>query len=362
MTDSQLLCVLINLCAVRRTSISESIDLDAPSLERLAVLATRHGVATWLLHRLRTDYRQAPWFTTAEGILRKHALSELVSARRKCATFIQIADTLAQHGIKAIALKGVAMMLGYYPEMSMRTVGDIDLMVDYADVFRAFDILVARGARSAGTMRTMVINDAIRTHLPPLSIDGVEVELHARLYSRDSCYNLPEELLKRTHSVESEGNKVHVLDAEVMLYHLLTHLAKNKFSEGLRANWLVDIVVLFQQCPDVEAVCAKVLSFNPKARMPIMSALGLVANMLPEHMGNQLVRLSAEPQPLNESLLEGKGNPKVFGRGSRMRTAYLLCAAAVRFVRNAKGFKSKCQMIADIWRDLMNLLIRNKKI
>ena len=53
---------------------------------------------------------------------------------------------LGKHGIKVVALKGIALMTGYYAEQYLRPIGDIDVWIRPEDVYEARQLLLEDGA------------------------------------------------------------------------------------------------------------------------------------------------------------------------------------------------------------------------
>src|SRR5690606_26825474 len=80
--------------------------------------------------------------------------------------------------IPAALLKGAAMTLGYYRDLGLRALGDIDILVPFAEAQKALELLIGLGFRPKGAP---LFN---RSHALLLEDGkGNALDLHWRLFS-----------------------------------------------------------------------------------------------------------------------------------------------------------------------------------
>ena len=138
------------LCLARRTmdpDTAAKVDaaLQQPmNWEALLALVLRHGTASLAYRHLSSLWLQA----VPENILeqlrttyRETAQRNLVLAGRLCG----IVEQLTRQEIPVISLKGPALGLSVYENLSLRVSHDLDILVRSEDVPRAKALLLAQG-------------------------------------------------------------------------------------------------------------------------------------------------------------------------------------------------------------------------
>lgn len=130
--------------AANRARMAEQLatgGLDGPRLFRLA---ERHRVAPFLLRALREQPLVPPeWVTYLRATGQVAAVDGLLKLRE----YDRLAGALTRHGVPHRPLKGVFLAKTAYPDPSLRPVGDLDVLIDAADLGKTIAILGTLGYR-----------------------------------------------------------------------------------------------------------------------------------------------------------------------------------------------------------------------
>jgi len=136
-----------------------------------------------------------------------------------------VLSLLEEEGIPSFVLKGGALCQTLYPEVGLRPMRDIDLLLSGEDAQRGHLLLQKNGFRPSAAV---LPEDYF--HLVPLiqNIDGMDVcvELHHGLFPDDPPYYRPlsfTELYRGALSFEVDGVRAYTLADEEMLWHLFQH-------------------------------------------------------------------------------------------------------------------------------------------
>ncbi len=137
---------------------------------------------------------------------------------------LRILEGMRSAGVEIIPLKGAYLMNTVYPDVSLRPVGDLDLLAREGDLPRAMQALAGLGYRSrTGGGPWVEIAASHHHHCPRvLSPDGaVELELHRHVVRRRTPLHFPiERFWERSTSGEIGGQPVRVLAARDLVTHL----------------------------------------------------------------------------------------------------------------------------------------------
>lgn len=160
------------------------------------------------------------------------------AAVRNMRLFNQAAEvirTLHVAGISAILLKGLHLAEQVYPDVSMRTMGDIDLLLHRSDLDLAFRLLKNSGFIPHKMHKT---EDEVKQHhhLPVLSKpDSSPLELHWNIASPLLPLNIDlDGLWQRAQPCDIEGVPALTLAPEDLLLHLSLHLFQDNLAAGLK--------------------------------------------------------------------------------------------------------------------------------
>ena len=145
-------------------------------------------------------------------------------------------DTLAEHGIEVVLLKGAGVAATVYGSFAARPMYDLDLLVRPEQAEAAWNALRAARWRCDPARYPQSFYETHR-HFPPLDDPagtGLVLELHSA--PADSAIHLPAEVVWReARAVELHGRRVFVPRPELQVLHLAIHFA---WSHGMaKASW-----------------------------------------------------------------------------------------------------------------------------
>lgn len=355
MTESDIDDILLKICSLRHSDEVNKFSFAESDCQLIAQRAATQGVATWVLHRLNTVYADNESLVPLRQSLKGLSFASLADSQLKCTVFFKIAKILSDNGIRIAALKGVAMMMGYYPDISFRTVGDIDLLVAHADAYRAHSILLQHFPQEMRhKARTNILSETIRTHLPGLMIDGVLVELHYNLYSADNSRRLKPGFEKHLREFRFGEQTFTAFDEPLMLYHLATHAAKSRRQKGLRLNWLTDFLAILNVEPEMAAdFCVNALKINEKANKDIVGFLQRVVSLLPENISSAICKkLNISEIILDKDYLLNTHEGTKTGRFRKVRALDSIIRGMSRELKKQKGLSTKWRHLKDMLHDI----------
>ena len=157
--------------------------------------------------------------------------------------------------IAAVLLKGAALATTLYPDVAVRPMGDVDLLVRQADLSRAIDVVEKLGyAPENPSMRRgleyLVFYEANfrgGEHLP------VPLELHWNLMGgANSRYRPPLDWFwAQTRTIRFGDSSALVFTPTAHLLHAAAHLALKHGGDDTRLLWLYDLHLIIVQSADL---------------------------------------------------------------------------------------------------------------
>ncbi|MVM35941.1 hypothetical protein GO755_38365 [Spirosoma sp. HMF4905] len=139
--------VLLMACAVelspeKKIQLVQFLEQHQLNWSRFYTLAVRHRV-TPFLYRTLQDIPTIPeaFLTTLQNDCRTIATDNLVKLHQ----YKLLAKRLTDNAIDHIPLKGIYLATNCYPDSSLRSIGDLDVLVAKEDVFRSVHLLEADG-------------------------------------------------------------------------------------------------------------------------------------------------------------------------------------------------------------------------
>ena len=213
--------------------------LPGPDWLHVARRAIRLGVAPLLLARIiAADF--PPLEIPGEA---RQLLSEchLRNALRNMRLYARLADVLrafAHDGIAAIVLKGAFLARNVYADPALRSMGDVDLLVQRSALARSERTLVQMGF-APDTRPSWAEQTASGHELYPFELDDLIVEVHWAIEDDESPFAINTEgLWQRARALEISGVPALALAPEDLLLHLCLHASYNHgwlpFGNGLR--------------------------------------------------------------------------------------------------------------------------------
>ncbi len=146
-------------------------------------MAEQHGMAPLVYYHLREAGIEIP--ATVNRILKGAYLTHRHANRERMVALEEIAAAYRKAGIEMLALKGAALANTIYPDIALRCMCDLDLMVADDEADSARKALEKLGFNIHET--ASIQPQAFSHHFPPATRDqnsvGVVVELHHHLYA-----------------------------------------------------------------------------------------------------------------------------------------------------------------------------------
>lgn len=157
------------------------------------------------------------------------------------AILLDLLRLLEGDGIRVIVLKGPAVALAAYGEVTMRSFGDLDLLVQPANAARARELLAARGFRPYYEPREEPWLLKAQ-HALELSDGLTHVELHTALLSRYLNLDLDLDAVWRdAYTIPCLESTIRVLPPRQLYVYLCAHGAKHRWE---LFRWACDVAQL----------------------------------------------------------------------------------------------------------------------
>ena len=239
--DAERLMALLSERASARETLADA------DWQRIVELAQEQGVAPMLCARLQTLGVTLPAATARP--LREFYLACVLRNRWLFDEVGKILRALQAAGIPVIPLKGVCLAEAVYGNLTLRQMGDVDLLVQAANLAAALDVLRALEYAAAQPFN-IEGQRQVSHHLPALSKrGGATLELHwtiaaPRLNIRIEQNDL-DQLWSRANPATIGGVQVLMLSPTDLLLHLCLHASvHHRFNSfGLRSFWDLAMVI-----------------------------------------------------------------------------------------------------------------------
>jgi putative nucleotidyltransferase-like protein len=184
--------------------------------ERLSGLAVESATRGWL----RLD---EPTFETLLSYHRESMAWCLLIEKK----LLRLADGFDAAGVRFAVLKGASVAHAVYPDTSLRSFGDLDILVPSADYDRACELLHRLGhVRQQPEPRAGFDSRFGKASVHVHPNDGIEVDLHRTLVLGPfGLWMQPEELMESAATFEIGGRRIARLDDTGLLLNTATHAA-----------------------------------------------------------------------------------------------------------------------------------------
>lgn len=205
-------------------SREEGGHADVPSKHWRAV---RSSLKSQRLTGLAVAGVEVGWLRLPDG-----AAAELLADHREAMTTVLIlegkllalASAFEEAGIEVVVLKGSAFAHVFYPNVSWRAFGDIDLLVRTQDWRAACALLVDLGHRRQMPEPRFGFDERFGKSATHVNGDGLQVDLHRTLaLGAFGLWTDPEGLFERTASFALGGRSLRRLDDTGALLHACVH-------------------------------------------------------------------------------------------------------------------------------------------
>ncbi len=179
----------------------------------------------------------------------------------------RVADLLGETGIEWRILKGMATAQLVYPEPSLRTSGDVDLLVRPADLPRTLGALRSL-AVSGGPPQHGAVRAGLQKAWQFADQRGVEIDVHQGIEGSLLTSRLPTDpLFARPQHVDVGGRSLLALATPAQLVHAVLHS-----TTPARLSTHADIARLARRCDPSDPLFAELLE-PPRAQQLFVWAL-----------------------------------------------------------------------------------------
>ncbi len=218
-------------------------------------LAWKHKIRPMMAATLR----EAGWPQAAAAVR-----PSIEAAERQCAgkavcqldLLQKLTKAATQQGLRAIALKGVALSLYLYGDPFVRESFDLDFLVHPNDFARFRDILIAHECESEASKRPLsprqsailkgFSHDEQFTHGP----SGTVIECHYRLVTNPFLIRTDHDALwERRALVPLAGSNIAILGRDDLIHFLVVHASGHSWE---RLKWMADLVAIYRTMDEAD--------------------------------------------------------------------------------------------------------------
>jgi hypothetical protein len=168
--------------------------------------------------------------------------AQVFSTLKITAELLRLLERFAAKDIPAIVVKGPALAMQAYGDPTMRSYGDLDLLVRQGDIRRATELLQAVGYTATVSLRAIDDGKIPGQYLFSQPMGKLLVELHNDLTLRYFPRRLPlEKFLARRILVRLDGHEAPALAVEDEMVYICVHGATHLWE---RLGWIADVAAL----------------------------------------------------------------------------------------------------------------------
>jgi len=243
--------VLISCLATNRTAQQILSDITDPQLswEKLVDVACQLGVGPLLYIRLGEFGLRDKIPVDIAGRIKEECFSSQARNMNVYAKLKTVLATLTGEGLSVVVLKGAALAERVYRHIGLRTMADVDLLVEKKNLDKAGAILERLGFLPyEGYHEKQWYRERHHHMVPYISSDGsMTIEIHWHIIERTALRDMPiDQLWARAQSVRIASIPCLALSDEHMLLHVALHLSSaNQFQGQLRG--LYDVAELLRR-------------------------------------------------------------------------------------------------------------------
>jgi hypothetical protein len=224
----------LTLSQNKKSKFELLIDCVTDWKEAAKMIIERQGAG--LVYKKLQEFELLEKIPSEAVVLLKQARFKTMARQMVLAEhFRRVAVSLSRNGIEIIAMKGIYLSEFLYKEPGLRQCSDIDLLVREEHEYRAIRILMEMGYQTDDLIEHIpyeILNAADVLHSPPMSKDGVSIELHTRLVRRTAPFTINiDEAWNSAIQVTLNGAPVMVFSPEYQVLTVAQHLEKH-FRQG----------------------------------------------------------------------------------------------------------------------------------
>ncbi len=228
--------LLLNVLNVRQAHGTQTHlePLREEQGEELVIQATRHGIAPYLYHQLRTFHPDTVIPAVVADKLRQAHLGNSARTMMLFNNLHRVLKLFQDHHIPVIALKGAHLAELIYPHRALRYMGDLDLLVKQEDLLRADALLLDMGCTTTDHSRS--VGDDNNEFVYAMPKRDVSLEIHWMILPPQFPFTIDTNgLWERSKPALIDGVNVRILCPEDLLLHLCVHAGcTHGFEPGLK--------------------------------------------------------------------------------------------------------------------------------
>lgn len=159
----------------------------------------------------------------------------------------RIVNAFSDRDIPIIVMKGIYLSEWLYKDIGLRQLSDIDVLIKEEDAGNCVEILKGMGYQSheSESISGFIEENVEPLHLPSMSFQGVNVEIHTRIFRQSEVKAIEPKLLwENAHAVIINGVQVFAFSLTDLLLHLCLHLDKHFQVRQVQFGWYADITNL----------------------------------------------------------------------------------------------------------------------
>jgi hypothetical protein len=262
--------------------------------------------------------------------IRERALQGRQKNLKLKASLLRIMQLLQAAGIRALALKGPALALQFYPDPDARQARDLDILVDPSKIQEVVQLLLQQeysfGSRKEEQWFTKKYNSfhQVFPHLGMTdSKTGIRLELHWRLFTFPE-FELGQfdELWNRKTLLQQDAQTINTLSAGDHFRYICIH---GLFHGWYQLSWINDVAMALQQQADWEGIFTS--ATKPEIR-PVLEQAVQMAEMffppdkpVPQPTGLSDSEFIEQANVFSMRCLAAGGQNELTGIGMRIRRA-----------------------------------------
>ncbi len=244
---------------------------------RLLVLAEEHGVLGHLAKCLRQLDENVVPAEIRQTLLERHRV-QVFSTMRMTAELFRLLELFAAKDIPALVVKGPVLSMQAYGDPTMRSYGDLDLLVRQCDIRRATESLQATGYQAAVPLSAIDTGKIPGQYLFSKPDAKLMVELHNEFTLRYFPRRLPlEDFFKRRILVRLDTHESPALAVEEELVFICIHGTKHLWE---RLLWIADVAALVTRQSGIDWQKAKETAKKVGAERMVHTGLRLAVDVL----------------------------------------------------------------------------------
>ncbi len=216
---------------------------------RALILAEEHRVLGHLAKRLgELDENLVPP-DIRRTLLERHR-TQVFATLKMTAELIHLLKLFVTQKIPALVVKGPVLAMQAYGDPTMRSYGDLDLLVRQVDIRRATESLQAIGYQAAVPLSAIDAGKIPGQYLFSKSDANLLVELHNDFTLRYFPRRLPlDKFFERHILVGLDGHEAPALAVEDELVYICVHGATHFWG---RLSWIADVAALIARQADLD--------------------------------------------------------------------------------------------------------------